>query len=335
MRMQPALDKRIAVVVWAAQQDRARHWAQSLNAPIYCLTWMPLNSKSMITAPMRYVRQSIDTWRVLNKQKPAIIIVTNPPIFACMVVYLYCRKTGAQYVMDTHPPALYSRRWAWSLPLQRLLARPALVNVVDQERYQNLFMTWGARAIVLPNLPVEIPMPEPKSRSSEKSFEITVVNTFAADEPLEPIWQAARDLQDVKFYILGDTGLAPKGILTSAPENITFTGYLRGIDYWQRVVSSDALICLTTYPYSLLAGAKDGLMARIPMLLSRQPVLTDYFTKGVVFVDNTAGSIIEGVHQIRLRQNELRHEIADLLREKHTDWRADFQRFGQIIGAEL
>jgi hypothetical protein len=219
--------------------------------------------------------------------------------------------------------------------VQRALARPALVNIVDQERYKVLFESWGARAVILQRPPADIVLPEPKLHSSGNLLEITVVNTFAPDEPLESIYQAARRLTNVHFYILGDTKLAPSGILDNVPENVSFTGYLLGDDYWQRIVSSNAIMSLTTYPYSLLAGAQDGMLAGVPLIISRQPVLTDYFTSGTVFIENTPDSIVEGVKQIRHRERDLRREISELAAEKRQLWKDNFQICNQIIGTAL
>lgn len=329
--MKPDLDGRIAVIVWAAGQDRAKGFARVLNAPIYYVSRTPFGSDSKVLTPLRYFLQAMDTWRILRRQKPALIHVTNPPFLAPLVVHLYCCVTGAKYIMDTHSPALYSRRWGWTLPFQRYLAKRACLNVVDQERYRKMFEAFSARAVVLQRAPVDLHLPPPTGHLSGKPWEITVINTFAPDEPLQPIYQAAKRLTDVQFYVLGDKRFAPPDAFDNVPENVTLTGYLRGDEYWQRIVSSNAIMCLTTYPYSLLAGGQDGMMAGIPLIISRQPALTDYFTDGAVFVENTANSIIEGVQQIRRREPYLRQEISNLFVQKRLLWKTNFQIFDEIV----
>jgi hypothetical protein len=333
--MTQALDNRIAVIVWAASQDRAKGWARTLNAPIYYISRKPFGSTFKALLPLRYLLQAWDTMRILWRQKPTLVHVTNPPVLAPLVVYVYCRLTGAKYVMDTHSPALYSSRWGWTMPLQRALSRPALVNIVDQERFKELFESWGAVAAIFPRPPELSVLPEPISHTSGKPLEITVVNTFNPDEPLEPIFHAARHLDDVHFFILGDTKLAPPGILKKAPKNVSFTGYLHGDDYWRRIVSSNAVISLTTFPYSLLAGAQDGMFAGIPLIISRQPALTSYFTSGTVFVENTSESIVEGINQFKKHEKKLRCEIAELYLEKRELWSSNYEIFIQNIGAAL
>ena len=262
--MSRSLDNRIAVIIWAPNQDHAKKWAEILNAPIYYIFHKPFGLSSKVFLPLRYLLQIRDTWLALWHQKPSLIHVTNPPVLAPLVVDWYCRLTGAKYVMETHSPALFSRRWGWTLPLQRALSRRALVNIIDQKRFKELFEAWGAKATIFSKPPKNIALPIPESLMPRAALKITVVNTFAPDEPIEPIFLAAQQLEDVIFFILGDIGIAPSGLLEKAPKNVRFTGYLKNDDYWRQLVSSDAIMSLTTYPYSLLAGAQDGMCAGVP-----------------------------------------------------------------------
>lgn len=325
------MDDRIAVIVWHPVADRPKGYAEALNAPIYYVYRRFFRPR--ILAPFRYILQACDTWAIFMKKRPRIVHVTNPPVIAALVVWACCRLTGAQYVMDTHPPALYSPLWGWTVPLQHLAARPALLNILDQARFKRLFEMWGAKAIVLENVP---------KRRSLDSFtlnppgpgaplDITVVNTFSIDEPLDPILEAAAGLPGARFFILGDTRYLPRGVLGRKPENVTFTGFLRGDDYWKRLASSSAIMCLTTYPYSLLAGGHDAMLLGVPLITSRQPVLTEYFTRGTLFVDNSAAGIARAVNEVRIAEEVLRREITDLRLEKQEAWKANFQAFRDII----
>src|SRR5690606_41545957 len=87
-----------------------------------------------------------------------VVAVTGAPAFAPLRVWLYCIMSRARFVMDTHSPALYSRRWGWPRPLQRAAARRALMNITDQERFRRMFDEWGAEAMILekPLKPVEL-----------------------------------------------------------------------------------------------------------------------------------------------------------------------------------
>jgi glycosyltransferase involved in cell wall biosynthesis len=335
--MQHGMQKeKIIVLVWGTNQDRAYKSAQHLNAPLYNIHTVFFRRNYRLLVPLRYLVQAFSTWRLLFQKRPEIIHVTNPPIFAPLCVFLYCRLTGAAFVMDTHSPALYSRKWSWILPLQRAMARAALVNIVDQERFKDLFEGWGARAIILTKPPAKQRPTQQRSVPTEPGkFIVTVVNTFGPDEPLLPILEAAQGLPDTHFYITGDTDMADKALIASAPPNVTFTGYLYRETYWDQLIRSNTVLTLTTYHYSLLAGGQDGMVVGKPVILSRQPVLTDYFTKGAVFIDNTAEGIIAGVTAARQNEDRLHREIMELSEEKRQEWTSHFQELRKVIGAPL
>ena len=75
----------------------------------------------------------------------------------------------------------------------------------------------------------------------DDSFSVTIINTFSEDEPLEPVLEAAKRLPDMQFYILGDTTLARTDVLHSAPENVSFPGYLTHSDYWNQLRRSQCV----------------------------------------------------------------------------------------------
>ncbi len=319
----------IAAIVWAAHQNHAEKYARSLNARLYNVHY--LRQRQPLLAPIKYIPQAIKTWLVLARQKPDVVYVMNPPVFAALSVFIYCRLAGVPYVMDTHSPALYSTKWGWSVPLQRFLARFAMVNIVDQERYKRLFESWGARALVLEKPPSTSYREEAKPDVAGR-FSITVVNTFASDEPVWPILEAARDLPDVHFYILGEKSRAKPSMLSAAPANVTFTGYLYNDDYWNQLRESRAVMVLTEHNYSLLAGAQDGMVIGKPLIVSKKPALLEYFTKGAIFVENTPESIVEGVKAFREQEDRLKREIVELAAEKIEGWEANFKALKELIG---
>lgn len=321
----------LIAMVWAPHEPRTKLFARLLNAPLFNVHY--LKYKQPLYAPLKYPMQIFQTWRILLSQKPRTIYITNPPVFAPLAVYLYCKLFGARYVMDTHPPSLYMSKWAWTVPMQRWLARRAHYNVTDQERFKQLFESWGAKCLVLESPPKAVPTDEVSPDIHPHYFDVGVVNTFASDEPLDIILEAARQMPDVRFFITGDTAQGDQAMIESAPENCIFTGYLLGADYWQMLTNSRAVMTLTTYPHSLVQGAHDGMMLRKPLLLSRQPTLEEYYTKGTVFVENTAEGIVEGVREVQANEQQLIAEQGELVVEHSENWERNFQDLVDLIEA--
>ncbi len=319
-------------IAWSKQLDHALMFARRFNAQMVHVYSMPLESNPRWLLPLRYLIEWVIAWNALFGNRPRFVYVVNPPVLAALNVWVYCLLTGARFMMDTHSPALYSKDWGWSLPLQRFLSKRAVVNIVDQQRFQTMFESWGAHALVLskpPGVPVQN-MADCQA-DAQDCCSVMVVNTFGPDEPVQPVLDAARSLPDVHFYVTGDIRLGDPAVLATAPENVIFTGFLLREAYWQRMNACRAVMVLTTYPYSLLGGAQDGLVMCKPLIVSNQPSLTDYFTKGTVFVDNTPESITSGIHAFRQQEERLCREIQILADEKHRLWQANFAELQCLV----
>lgn len=325
-----AKKRRILAMVWAPEEARTELFSRNLNAPIYHVHYL-LYKRPWI-APFKYVAQALKTWLILFRERPRVVYITNPPVFAPLCVWLYCALTGSHFVMDTHSPALYTPKWAWTVPLQKWLIKRALMNVTDQGRFKRQFEEWGGKALVLEKPPKLPPTNISGDLGSPTGFfDVLVVNTFAFDEPLDPVLDAARQLPNARFFITGDTSMAKPGTVENAPQNCIFTGYLRGNAYWDQVWRSRAVMVLTTFPHSLLGGAQDGAALSKPLILSKQPALEEYFTKGTVFVENTAQGIADGVQGALAREAQLSKEITELIHEKDVLWHQNFAELSTLI----
>lgn len=261
--------------------------------------------------------------------------VTNSPPFAGLCVMLYCLVAPTRFIMDTHPPGLFGKRWSWSLPLQRFTARFAHMNVIDQERFAKLFREWGVPVMVLENPPKLNLPPRPNEASSSRPT-ISYIGTFGSDEPVDELLAAARLLPHVEFHVLGKVALAGQAVVSAAPANVEFTGYLMREEYWNRLYQSHAIVVLTTHAHSLSGAAQDGLYIDAPLVLSDQPTLREYFPQGAVFAENTAAGIAAGIEDALANRDRLRNEMAELHQRISARWRRNFTALNEIVqgGAE-
>lgn len=316
-------------IVWAPHQDHVEKSAKYLGAQLFCIHYFAYQRPWI--APLKYILQTLKTLAILFRLRPKLVYVLNPPVVAPLVTWFYCKLTNAKFIMNSHYSAIYGPKWRWSLFLTRFLARQALVNVLDHEKKGLLFQGWGAKTIILEKPPAEERFSGKLLSMENEKLTIVVVNTFAEDDPLDEILLAASLCQEVNWLILGDTALAKPHWLMEAPSNVVFTGYLLGDDYWRCLQSASAVVTLTTRPYSLMASAIDALAISKPLILSRQPILEEYFTKGVVFVDNNAKSIAQGVAEICTHLEQLADEIDSLRAEKIVHWRNNFEQLKEIV----
>jgi hypothetical protein len=320
----------IIAIVWAPEEQRTESLARRLNAPVHHVHYMKY--KQPLYAPFKYPLQWLKTWQILFDLRPKFVFVTNPPVFAAYCVWLYCLVTGSRMLLDTHPPALYSQKWGWSVPLQRWVAKRAYINLTDQNRFKRMFEGWGAKnVIVLERPPKDVGAKNLTTQVDPTKFEIGVVNTFAEDEPLQCILDAAALMPEVTFHITGDLEKGDKAQIASAPKNCIFTGYLRGDDYWNMLNKCRAVMTLTTFKNSLIMAGQDGITLHKPVLMSRQETTVEYFYKGTVFVENTGESIVEGIREIQRREQELIAETYQFLEERQDAWDNNFRELAALL----
>jgi hypothetical protein len=76
---------RSAFIVWARYQRRAESLAEQLGASLH---FVSEGRGREVAAFLRYGLQARQTWRVLRRERPALVFVQNPPIFAVLEVAL-------------------------------------------------------------------------------------------------------------------------------------------------------------------------------------------------------------------------------------------------------
>ncbi len=60
---------------------------------------------------LKYLGQSVSTWKVLARERPDVVFVMSPPPVAIAAVYAYCFVSRARYVVDAHSGVFFTNRW--------------------------------------------------------------------------------------------------------------------------------------------------------------------------------------------------------------------------------
>ncbi|MBN1657737.1 MAG: glycosyltransferase [Anaerolineae bacterium] len=300
--------KKKMVVAWVRRDQRSELLAQTIGGSVHFVNRG--QQGKLWQAPFRYPLQAWDTWRLLRRERPDILFVQNPPIFAAMLAYLYARLHGAEFGIDSHTAAFIAPRWNWALPLHRWLSRRALVTLVPNQAQGDIVEGWGVPSLVLGFTPGDYPAGEPYPMDGK--FNVAVVSTYETDEPLDVVFQAAERLSDVGFYVTGDERKADAKLLAQKPDNCHLTGYLSYDEYVGLLRGADAVMDLTTRNHTLLMGGYEAVSFGVPLITSDWPVLRDYFALGTVHVPNTVEGVYEGVQRARRDQDVLREEMPRL-----------------------
>jgi glycosyltransferase involved in cell wall biosynthesis len=307
---------RWTAVAWAPYSRRSEMFARELGGSLHCIHY--LKFQSPVYAPFKYVPQAFETLRVLRAARPAAIHVQMPPFPCGLVVALYCRLTGARFVVEYHTAA-FARAWRWSLPLQKLIARRAALNIVTDEHWARVVRSWGGRALVMYDAFLDLPAGEPFPVG--QGVNVAYLSTFAADEPLEPVLEAAALLPEVRFYVTGDTSKAPVRAIRTAPPNVTFTGFLDPNGRYLGLLRAvDVAVVLTTRDHTLQLAGCEAIAVGKPLVTSDFAYLRALFEQGAVFVEPRPWSIRDGIAEVLARHDGLAQETRELRHKRREEW---------------
>lgn len=305
-------------VAWAPYSRMSDTFARELRGKLYCIHY--LRFQSPLHAPFKYVLQALRTLQVLISERPTAVHVQTPPFVCGLVVYLYCRLTGARYALHYHSAA-FGSIWDWALPIQRFLARRAATNIVTNEHWAAIVRGWGGHALVM--VDPFLDLPEGARYPMGEGFNVAFVSTFAPDEPTAEVLQAAAMLPEVNFFVTGDLRKLPATLAAVAPPNVTFTGFLDPYrEYPGLLRAADAVMVLTTRDHTLQLGGCEAIAVGKPLITSDWPYLREIFARGTVYVPSTAEGIRDGVLAMRRRYAELRQETFALREESRRAWDA-------------
>jgi hypothetical protein len=150
---------------------------------------------------------------------------------------------------------------------------------------------------------------------------VLVPCSFAKDEPIEQLLEAARRTPGVRYVVTGNPRKAHEEMVAGAPPNVEFPGYISKRDFDALLHSCDLLIGLTTLEGVQLSAANEGVAAGKPMVLSHTQTLRSLFAGGSVFVDPLdAESIANGVEDALGRRAQLEAGMRDLRLRRDERW---------------
>lgn len=289
----------IVYVAWSPKRGRVLELSDLLGARPFLLypSWL----QGHRLTPVRYLLSAAWTLVELARRRPAVVLVTNPPVLAAACVVLYGRLTGARVVVDSHPGgfgAQGDRLSDFLQPLHRWAVRHSAATLVTDDHWGGAVRRWGGVPLVVHEPPAswtEEPEPLPAADPAGDA-RVLFLGTYARDEPVAELVAAARALPHVSMRVTGDPAAAPAGLLEGLPANVHPLGFLDADDYQREVRGADLVVVLTTEPTSVMRAAYEAVYARRPLVVSDWPGLRDVFPYAV-HVSNTEAGIADGVRR--------------------------------------
>jgi glycosyltransferase involved in cell wall biosynthesis len=293
------------------------------------MVYSPRWGSRYATILFKYVAQSFKTWRILWRERPHTVFVMTPPVFACLAVLVYCRLVGAGYIIDAHSGAFLDPRWSGTLFLHRFFSRRARATLVTNEHLAAVVRDWGARAIIVPDVPVQFPDVPRGARAG--GCTMTFVTTFAVDEPIREFLLAASGAPDITFHVTGNYRKYDPRVLALKPRNVEFTGFISRERYVGLLLDSDAIISLTTLDHTMQRAAYEAVYLGKPVITSNFGLLRQEFALGTVHVDITAEAIRSGVEQMRDNIGRLAVEAGVLRQRKLERWQRAYAELEPLV----
>jgi len=330
------LNVKTIFVVWCSFSPRAETLASELGGQVSFQYETRLKGRWL--TPLRFLVQGWKTWQLLERERPEIVLVQSPPIFAPLIVAAWCELRSKKslsrlripYVIDCHTGTFYDPKWRWALYLLRLIAKGAAVTLVTSKSALDIFLSWKAKCILLVD-----GLPALKSASgrigSEGEARVAVISTFADVEPIVEVFAAARLLPGVTFFVTGDQGRASARLLAQKPENVILTGFLRGGSYTALLKNVHGLVILTNEPNDLSCAAYEAVAVAKPAVVSDYPENKQWFTRGFIYVSNTPEAIASGVKKMLNEQAALIPEVIALRSELVARRQPSFKEFAALL----
>jgi glycosyltransferase involved in cell wall biosynthesis len=226
-------------------------------------------------------------------------------------------------VMDAHNEAVEPVIYPWTVvrALAHWAVRRADFTMVTNRFLAEKVLALGGNPLVLPDpLPEVSPAPV-RAFGGAAGVRLLVIATYAADEPIAAILESARQLVGyAEFQFTGNCHKLEPSVIASAPPNVTFLGFVRDEDYWDRMRDAHAVVDLTLSDDCLVCGAYEAVALGRPLLLSDTRALREYFRQGAVYCAPEPAAIVNAIRRLRAEYSRLSEEVSYLRPLLQDEW---------------
>lgn len=254
------------------------------------------------SAPARYIRATLETRALLRKGggRASHVILMLPPFPALLAVASSGRNL--RIAGDLHSGVFNDRKWSWALRPTLAILRKRGIAIVTNESLARVCRAHKVETIVLHDIIEDFndELPPPPLGLASFSYVLFPV-TYAADEPIDAVLEAASDLPDQTFVL---TGRAPEHLRAEAPRNVVFTGFVSQPDFHALLRNAGAVAALTTREDTMQRAGYEAISAGVPLVVSSTAVLREYFGAAAAYADANAGSLREAIGVAMRDRNE-------------------------------
>jgi glycosyltransferase involved in cell wall biosynthesis len=291
-------------VAWVNYQRRAESMQSYFG---YDLFYVSSQHRSPFYKFISYFVRAKMTMQIVLREKPDVVWLQLPPTFLMHLLILlrFVIRRKIKIVADCHNAAL---RPPWnSVPLWARFLNRANLILVHNDNVVGTAQSLGLNDTRLCVLGDCVPILPPEEDKAQRQQRPTIVMpcSFHADEPIEAVIEAARELESATFVITGDhLRIRNRALVERVTENVRFPGFLPLPEFDRLLLRASAVLCLTTQDDIQLSAVSEAIGAGKPMIISDTSLLRNLFGAAGIFVDNDVASILQGCRTALERNGE-------------------------------
>lgn len=292
--------------------------------------FFPLPKAGRVGKTFIYIKLFFLTLRQLLTARPLNVWVQLPQIPAlwAAIVYRTLAKNSVKIVADCHNAQL-RRPWS-NFPFALKSLRSADVILVHNESMlaRATEIGWPMRKVlVLEDVPAPANDQPPKGIAAKQISAnkpwIVFPGSFAADEPIQEVLEAARIAAECTFVITGRTDRAQQNghRLDNLPKNVVLAGYLPLELFDDLLREANVVLGLTLVEGIQLSVCNEALSFGRPLVTSNTQILNCLFGEAAVLVETRSPeSIAAGCRLALARSAEYSRRSRTLAAARVAEW---------------
>lgn len=296
---------------------RGKNISESLNA-IY-ITTVSKTPTNVLIKILYIFHFFVDLFRIAGNLANTIIFeLGGHSYYFLLLIKIVSLLPKTNYALDVHTCVYVENNQPvkFNKFLNKIFHKAKIV-ILHNEQSLELLEIPGQKLVLESKIPV-INNVFQKDEATVKK--IVFITRFHDDEPIAEMIDASSCFEaDYQFYFTGNykkAGFSPEDF----NDNIHFTGFLPDELYLNLLINANLIIVLTTRPYTLVYGGREGLALTKPMIISDNNSNRVYFNKGVYFCDNSSSELKRLIPIVLNNEEKIVRELKELKREKELLW---------------
>ena len=326
-------------IVWGREMQLSNNLGEALGAEVKQVYYKELYGVNLPVV-LRYFVQGIATLFILFKNRPKVVIVQNPPVFAPLTVLLYCKLSGAKFAIDSHTAAFLDNKWKNFYGLFKFIAKQAILNSCHNYKNLEILKSLGIKPAMVMQFfnPVynlaklnQLMQDEKIERAVKASnLPIMMVNRFASDDDWETVIKTAELMSEADFFITGDfkrTRVEEKKL----PNNVFLTGYLKHDEFLKLMWRSRVILAFTLRSDTALWSIREIMALNKPFITTDSEVLRHYFNEVALFTKSDSQELKQKIEQAIANEDNIKNKIKIFLEKDKIRWNNEILEYKKYL----